>query len=72
MSRILVDLPEPQLQELSELAVAERRPRAVLVREAIAAYLDGRRQTREADVFGLWKHKKLDGLEYQQEVRSEW
>ena len=72
MSRILVDLSEAQLLELGELAEAERRPRAALVREAIAAYLARHKKTHDIDVFGLWKDKNIDGLEYQIEVRSEW
>ena len=72
MSRILVDLPEAQLQALNARAETEQRPRAALVRDAIAAYLAQHRQAHDADVFGLWKDKKVDGIEYRRGVRSEW
>ncbi|MGH8781712.1 ribbon-helix-helix protein, CopG family [Paraburkholderia sp.] len=72
MSRILVDLPDAQVEELTALAEAERRPRAAVIREAIDAYIAQHKHALDVDVFALWKDKKLDGLEYQQELRSEW
>ncbi|WP_206956961.1 ribbon-helix-helix protein, CopG family [Trinickia acidisoli] len=72
MNRILVDLPEEQLHELTALVEAEQRPRAAIIRDAIEAYIASHKRVLGADVFGLWKHKKADGLEYQEELRSEW
>ena len=72
MSRILIDLPDAQIEELALLVEAERRPRAAVIREAIETYIDQHKRALGADVFGLWKAKKIDGLEYQQELRSEW
>ncbi|HEV3422946.1 MAG TPA: ribbon-helix-helix protein, CopG family [Paraburkholderia sp.] len=72
MSRILVDLPDSQVEELAVLAEAEQRPRAAVIRDAIAAYISQHKAALAVDVFGLWKSKKVDGLEYQQELRSEW
>lgn len=71
-SRILVDLPDAQVEELAILVEAEQRPRAAVIRDAIEAYIAQHERSLEADVFGLWKSKKFDGLEYQQELRSEW
>jgi hypothetical protein len=51
---------------------AEQRPRAAVFRDAIQAYIAQHKPARGAEVFGLWKDKKVDGLEYQQELRSEW
>ncbi|OJA72662.1 CopG family transcriptional regulator [Burkholderia ubonensis] len=72
MSRILVDLPDAQIQALAALVEAERRPRAAVIRDAIDAYLTQRKRAVGADVFGVWKGKKVDGLTYQEALREEW
>lgn len=72
MSRILIDLPDAQVEELAVIVEAEHRPRAAVIRDAIEAYLSQRKRAIGADVFGLWKGKQVDGLAYQQELRSEW
>ncbi|MGN6087069.1 ribbon-helix-helix protein, CopG family [Trinickia sp.] len=72
MSRILVDLSEMQISQLAALVEAQRRPRAAIVRDAIDAYIATHNRTAGADAFGLWKHRNVDGLEYQRELRSEW
>jgi metal-responsive CopG/Arc/MetJ family transcriptional regulator len=72
MSRILVDLPDAQVEELAALVETEQRSRAAVIRDAIDAYIAQHKRALGADVFGLWKSKKIDGLEYQQEMRSEW
>jgi metal-responsive CopG/Arc/MetJ family transcriptional regulator len=68
----LVDIGEPQVQELDELAKEVRRSRAALIREAIDDYLAKRRAKRGGDAFGLWGKRKVDGLAYQEKVRREW
>jgi metal-responsive CopG/Arc/MetJ family transcriptional regulator len=72
MSRILIDLPDSQIEELAVLVEVEQRPRAAVIRDAIEAYISQHKPMLGADVFGLWKSKKVDGLEYQQQLRSEW
>ena len=72
MSRILIDLPDSQVEELAVLVEVEQRPRAAVIRDAIEAYISQHKPMLGADAFGLWKSKKVDGLEYQQELRSEW
>jgi len=72
MSRILIDLPDAQVKELAVLVEAEQRPRAAVIRDAIEAYISLHKRARGTEVFGLWKTRKIDGLEYQQELRSEW
>ncbi|KUZ67461.1 CopG family transcriptional regulator [Burkholderia ubonensis] len=72
MSRILIDLPDAQVQALAAVVEAEQRPRAAVIRDAIDAYLAQRKRTVGADVFGLWKGKKVDGLAYQEALREEW
>jgi metal-responsive CopG/Arc/MetJ family transcriptional regulator len=70
--RTLVDLGDTQIQELDELSKEEKRSRAALIREAIDDFLAKRRSKYEGDAFGLWGKRKVDGLVYQERVRSEW
>ena len=43
------------------------------IRDAIDAYLTGRRRRGQgADAFGLWGNRKVDGLAYQEKLRGEW
>jgi predicted transcriptional regulator len=69
--RTLVDL-ESQVQALDELAREEKRPRAALIRQTIDEYLCRHRKLEDLDAFGLWGNRKVDGLAYQEQVRSEW
>jgi predicted transcriptional regulator len=70
--RTLVDLPDSDLRELTELGRHLRRSRAALIREAVAAYLAAQRRSAETDAFGLWGSKGPEGVAYQRKVRSEW
>ena len=70
--RTLIDLGEAQVRVLDELSKKERRSRAALIRQAIDEYLDRRRSQQIGDAFGLWGHRKTDGLAYQRKLRSEW
>ncbi|WP_432262947.1 ribbon-helix-helix protein, CopG family [Cupriavidus sp. TMH.W2] len=71
MSRILVDLPEAQVDELAQLVEAEHRPRAAIIRDAVEQYIARRKAGAHVDAFGLWKGK-TEGLAYQEGLRSEW
>lgn len=70
--RTLVDIGEPQIQALDELARREQRSRAALIRAAVDDYLARHRRVQSGDGFGLWKKRKEDGLAYQERIRSEW
>ncbi|HEY7872825.1 MAG TPA: ribbon-helix-helix protein, CopG family [Rudaea sp.] len=69
--RTLIDLPEADLNKLTEVGANENRSRASLVREAVAEYLE-RRAPVDAAAFGLWGKHKIDGLAYQRKARAEW
>lgn len=74
--RILVDLPQDQIDALDRLSGAERKSRAAVIRSAVSDYLKDRDQAdrkaaREA-VFGIWKDRGIDGLAYQDAIRAEW
>lgn len=69
--RTLIDIPEKQIQALSELCKVEKISRSEVIRRAIAYYLEKKKPQAE-DAFGLWKGRQVDGLAYQEKMRSEW
>jgi len=69
--RTLVDIPDRQIKDLAAICAAEKKTRAEVIRQAIAAYIVGHKPTAEG-AFGLWRDSKVDGLAYQEQVRSEW
>lgn len=69
--RTLVDIPEKQIHDLADICAAEKVSRAEIIRRAISAYLENKKP-ESVDVFGLWKNRKVDGVAYQEQVRSEW
>ncbi len=69
--RTLVDIPERQLAEINNLSAARKLPRAEIIRQALTAYLEANKPADDG-AFGLWKQQGVDGLAYQEQVRSEW
>ena len=70
--RALIDIDEKRLRELDALAKRDKRSRAALIRQAVEAYLDKRASDEGQEAFGLWAGKEVDGLAYQERIRSEW
>ena len=71
--RILVDMTDEQLQGLAALSEECKQSRAGLIRQAVDELLS-RKQKKGSflDLFGIWKDRDIDGLEYQERIRSEW
>ncbi len=69
--RTLVDIPDGQIKWLAYICSTEKKTRAELIRAAIAEYLE-KHKPRGGDVFGIWKNDGVDGLGYQERLRSEW
>lgn len=69
--RALVDIPDKQIDDLTVICEAKKLSRAEAIRQAIALYIE-RNKPGAVDAFGLWKNRKVDGLAYQEQVRSEW
>ena len=69
--RMLVDLPEAELERLNVLSRTRKVSRAELIRQAVAGYLEQNKAGLE-ESFGLWKKKGVDGVKYQERLRSEW
>lgn len=70
--RTLVDIGDPEVKALDRLAQRERMSRAALIRKAINDFLARNNADIEAEAFGLWGDRKIDGLTYQENMRSEW
>ena len=70
--RTLVDLPDYQIQALATLCERVRQPRAAIIREAVAEYLEHHSTKSPEAAFGLWGTETMDGLTYQKKVRAEW
>ena len=69
--RTLVDIPDRQLKDLTAICKVEKVSRAEVIRQAISSYLE-KKKPGGVDAFGLWKSRKVDGLAYQEQARSEW
>lgn len=69
--RTLIDLPDPQVEELNALSQARKVSRAELIRQAVAVFLSANKSDTE-QAFGLWAQHGVDGVAYQKKVRSEW
>ncbi len=69
--RALVDIPDRQIDDLTVICETKKLSRAEAIRQAIAAYIE-RNKPGAVDAFGLWKNRKVDGLAYQEQARSEW
>ncbi len=75
--RTIVDLPREQIEALDSYAREKGLSRAAVVREAVAAYLPGKRKRRRSfgdhPAFGSEKMPKdFDSVEYVRKLRAEW
>ncbi|ORJ55841.1 CopG family transcriptional regulator [Geothermobacter hydrogeniphilus] len=70
--RTIIDLPEPQIERLREMSDRQGLSRAELVRRAVAEYLARHQGEGSEEAFGLWKKRKTDSLNYQDQLREEW
>jgi metal-responsive CopG/Arc/MetJ family transcriptional regulator len=72
--RTLIDIPENQINELAAICQYKNLSRAEVIRQAIAAYVVNNKPAVTEQAFGLWaKHSEaIDGLDYQEQIRSEW
>lgn len=68
--RTIVDLSDEQVRELADLCRPEGLSRTEAVRRAIAEYLRARRP--DGELFGLWRDREIDSLEYERSLRREW
>lgn len=71
--KMLLEMPDELARELAREVRRQDRPRAEIVREAIAAYLSqAARPGRDFRKYrGLWRDAP-DGQAFQDEMRGEW
>lgn len=72
MMRTLVDIPEEDVRSLDELGRRRSLSRSKIIRDAVREYLERNFARGEAEAFGLWGDRDVDGLDYQRRVRAEW
>lgn len=70
--RTLIDLPDPDLAAMGEIAERTGQSRAAVVRQAAAEYLARHACQETADAFGLWDMRGPDGVSLQRHLRNEW
>lgn len=69
--RTIIELPHQEARKLDHIARRLRIPRTEAVRRAVAAY-NRQHADRDADVFGLWGDRRVEGVAYQRRQRKAW
>lgn len=70
--RVLVDVPQSDLDLMDEVSKRRAISRAEFIRRAIDASLTPYRQKMNHAAFGAWSQLSEDGLAYQERMRGEW
>ena len=72
--RILVDIPDDDIDWLDRKAAELGKSRAALVREIVSAYRADAGKHGIERYFGAWKERKDigDGLQFQRRARDDW
>ena len=72
--RVLIDVPDEDLDWLDRKAAEQGKSRAALVREAIAEYRAEKGKQGIERFFGIWRDRKDigGGLDHQYRMRDEW
>jgi metal-responsive CopG/Arc/MetJ family transcriptional regulator len=71
--RTIIDLPDEQIEALKVIGEINKKSRAELVRQAVAAYIQQHNTVEPADAFGILKDAEIDDpVLYQQKLRDEW
>ncbi len=69
--QITIDIPDHELAQLETLSKARHVSQDELVRSAVSAYAKAHWAEVVHEGFGLWADRSVDGLEYQEKMRSE-
>lgn len=74
MTRILADLPDEDIKWLDELAAAQGKSRASILREAVETYRSEAGKDWLEAGFGLWARHNIaiDPAEYERQRQAEW
>ena len=76
MVRASVTLNSEQLKKIDSLARKNKKSRAQVIREAVVLYVaEKEKEPTWGEIVkktaGIWKHKKIDGLTYERQLREE-
>ena len=81
---VATDLSEEAVRMLDRLSERSHLSREELLRRAVETYVEAHRAEATAEVqgqtaaeklaplFGIWKDRNIDGLEYERALRDEW
>jgi metal-responsive CopG/Arc/MetJ family transcriptional regulator len=69
--RTWVDIPDRQIEQLTQICETKKISRAELIRQAITSCIEKNKPAAD-EAFGIWKDEQIDGLDYQKKRRSEW
>ncbi len=75
MKRTIITIPDEMKIWLDTYSKKLNRPTAETIREAIAEYKERVEKERKnilSDTAGLWKNKRIDGIDYVERLRDEW
>jgi len=70
--RTIIDLPETDREALDLLSRQLGISRAEAVRRAVAEFLKSHGPASDDDLFGIWRNRNEDALDYEDRVRAEW
>ena len=76
MIRTIITLPRELKNWLDNYSKSHNKPTAETIREAIIAYKANVENESTDDLLkktrGIWKDRKIDGLDYVESLRNEW
>ena len=70
--RTIVDIPDDIVASLDRVREERGCSRAAIIREALESYTKTHGAEEMQAAYGIWKHRRKDGLSYQSELREEW
>ena len=72
--RTIIELPDSQLESLSQLCRREKISRAEAIRRAVDKLLDEQKpmENAMAGAFGIWKDRAGHVRELREQLRGEW
>ena len=74
--RTIVDIPKDSIDALGSICEKKHISRAEAIRRAVSEFIEQQRclsnVADENKAFGIWSHKQVNALEYEDNIRSEW
>ena len=72
--RAIINIPDEQIIILNQLSKKQKLPRAELIRQAVTLYINNANKIEREiqNIFGIWKNRNIDSVNYQQKLRAEW